>query len=235
MNVCIIPARGGSKRIPQKNIRPFCGKPIIQYSIDVALTAGVFDRVIVSTDCDRIAEIARGAGAEVPFRRALSLADDKSGIEKVIPDAIRAIEAGLPSVKFACCLLATAPFLSANDLRVGLDLMKARALDFVFSATEYAFPVFRGFRRLENDGLRMLYPEHYHTRSQDLPVVWHDAGQFYWGSRNAWLKELHMFGERSGIVPIPRIRTIDIDTPEDWEFAEALQRVGEIRNVDAGL
>ena len=235
MIIAIIPARGGSKRIPHKNVRLFSGKPIIQYSIDAALTAGVFDKVVVSTDCDQIAEVAVRSGAEVPFRRSASLSDDFSGIEKVVPDAIQAMESIECSAASVCCILATAPFVRATDLKCGFDMLRTGKWDYVVSATDFAFPVFRGFQKLEDDSLRMLYPEHYHTRSQDLPKVWHDAGQFYWGTRNAWMEERDLFSHRSTIVPIPRLRAIDIDTPDDWEFAEALYQVGAVKDGDARL
>lgn len=235
MIVAIVPARGGSKRIPKKNIRKFCGKPMLQYSIDAALEAGVFDKVIVSTDSTEIAEVAIRIGAEVPFLRSVELADDFSGIEKVVPDGIMKIELPGIDVTSACCILATAPFLRAVDIRAGFEALHSGGWDYVVSATDFAFPVFRGFQKLDDNSLKMLYPEHYHTRSQDLPKVWHDAGQFYWGTRNAWMEERDIFSDRSTIVPIPRLRAIDIDTPDDWEFAEALHQVGAVKNVDATL
>ena len=235
MIIGIIPARGGSKRILKKNIRPFCGQPMIKYSIDAALNSGVFDKVVVSTDCDEIAEAAIKSGAEVPFRRSTNLADDFSGIEKVIPDAIQAVESKENPASFVCCVLATAPFLRAAELKSGFGMLSTGHWDYVVSATDFAFPVFRGFQKMDDESLKMLYPEHYHTRSQDLPKVWHDAGQFYWGTRNAWMEERDLFSHRSTIVPIPRLRAIDIDTPDDWGFAGALYQVGAVKDGDARL
>ena len=220
MNVAVIPARGGSKRIPRKNLREFAGKPMIVHSIDCAARSGVFDRIIVSTDDTEIAKIATAVGAEVPFVRPAELADDHAGTTDVIAHAAHWLEQQGATPASICCIYATAPFMHADDLRRGRDLMQAGSWDYVFSATTYAFPVQRAIRRDPGGGVQMLFPEHFATRSQDLPEIWHDAGQFYWGRPTAWRARAPVFGAASTIVELPRWRVQDIDTLEDWQRAE---------------
>ena len=220
--IAVIPARGGSKRIPRKNIREFAGKPIIAYSIDCALRSGLFQRVIVSTDDAEISAVARRFGAEVPFVRPAGLSDDHTGTAEVIAHSIRFVLDEGSKVSAACCIYPTAPFLQPDDLVRGLEMLESGGLQFVFAATTFAYPIFRSFRREPNGGLAMLFPEHLNTRSQDLPEVLHDAGQFYWGTKDAWLDYTNIFGELSSVVNIPRWRVQDIDTEEDWIRAEAM-------------
>ena len=224
MSVAVIPARGGSKRIPGKNIRLFAGQPVIAYSIQAARESGVFGRVLVSTDDQAIAEVALRYGAEVPFLRPAALADDHCGTDDVMAHAVSELEAAGEPPGLACCIYATAPMIRAADIRAGLDLM-GKGVDFAFSATTYAHPVFRAFKRSGQGGVEMVMPEHYHSRSQDLPVAWHDAAQFYWGTASAWRERRTVFGNHSAIVALPRWRVQDIDTPEDWERAELLFRL----------
>jgi N-acylneuraminate cytidylyltransferase len=220
--IAVIPARGGSKRIPRKNIRVFAGKPIIAHSIDCALRSGTFERVIVSTDDAEISTVARRFGAEVPFTRPAELSDDHTGTADVIAHAVRFVldEGTLPSA--VCCIYPTAPFLRPEDLVRGLELLESGGLQFVLAATTFAYPIFRSFRRKSSGELEMLFPEYLNTRSQDLPDVLHDAGQFYWGTPNAWLNYTNIFGEFSRVVEIPHWRVQDIDTEEDWIRAEAM-------------
>jgi pseudaminic acid cytidylyltransferase len=220
--IAVIPARGGSKRIPRKNIREFAGKPIIAHSIDCALRSGLFDRVIVSTDDPEISTVARRFGAEVPFVRPTELSDDHTGTADVIAHAIRFVLDEGSKISWACCIYPTAPFLQSDDLVRGFELLESGGLQFVFAATTFAYPIFRAFRREPNGGLAMLFPEHLNPRSQDLPEVLHDAGQFYWGTKDAWLGYTNIFGELSSVVSIPRWRVQDIDTEEDWIRAEAM-------------
>jgi pseudaminic acid cytidylyltransferase len=181
MNIAIIPARGGSKRIPRKNVRPFCGRPMIAYPIATALASGLFDHVIVSTEDAEIADIARQAGAEVPFTRPENLADDFAGTIPVVAHATSwTLDQGWP-VEAVCCIYPTAPMISQDDLAEGLRLLEQGSHDFVFSATDYAAPIFRAFIQTEGGGVRMVFPEHFGSRSQDLPRALHDAAQFYWG------------------------------------------------------
>lgn len=222
MKLAIIPARGGSKRIPRKNIKPFCGKPMIAWSIEAALQSGCFDRVVVSTDDAEIAEVARQHGAEVPFLRPAELSDDHAGTLPVIRHAVEwFIERG-ESVEQTCCLYATAPFVRAEDLRRGLALLQAEDCDYAFSVTSYAFPIQRAIRINAAGRVEMFSPEHFNTRSQDLEEAYHDAGQFYWGRAEAWQQGRVIFGPRSLPLLLPRHRVQDIDTVEDWVRAEWL-------------
>lgn len=224
VRVAIIPARGGSKRIPRKNIKDFCGKPMISWSIAAAKASCCFDRIIVSTDDHEIAEIARQWGADVPFMRPPELADDHTGTIPVIRHAVEWLDANESKVDFACCIYATAPFVSVQALQAGWKLISGSEHDFTFSVTSYAFPIQRAIRITEQGHVAMFNPEHFMTRSQDLEEAWHDAGQFYWGTAEAWCEERAIFGEGSLPVKLPRHRVQDIDTPEDWTRAEWLFR-----------
>ncbi|EAZ98226.1 pseudaminic acid cytidylyltransferase [Marinobacter sp. ELB17] len=218
--VAIIPARGGSKRIPRKNIREFCGKPMIAWSIEAALSSGCFDRVIVSTDDDEIAEVAKKYGAEVPFVRSPELSDDHTGTIPVIRHAVDRLNQHGVLVEYACCIYATAPFIAVEDIQRGFRLMQQQSSDYAFSVTSYAFPIQRAICITPTDRIAMFSPEHFNTRSQDLEEAWHDAGQFYWGTAEAWLQERALFSEQAIPVKLPRHRVQDIDTPEDWSRAE---------------
>ncbi|MFK7941522.1 MAG: pseudaminic acid cytidylyltransferase [Paracoccaceae bacterium] len=222
MSLCIIPARGGSKRIPRKNVRPFAGRPMIAWSIAAALASGAFTRVIVSTDDAEIAEIARAEGAEVPFLRPANLSDDHTPTVPVIAHALTEAEALWGEMAKACCLYATAPFVRAGDLAAARDLLDTSGADYAFPVTSFPFPIQRGVR-LRGDGrVEMFQPEHALTRSQDLEEGYHDAGQFYWGRREAWLAGKTLIGPGSAALVIPRHRVQDIDTPEDWDRAERM-------------
>lgn len=222
MRLAIIPARGGSKRIPRKNIKSFCGKPMIAWSIEAALKSGCFDKVIVSTDDAEIAEIAQQYGASVPFIRPATLSDDHTGTTAVIRHGIKWCLSQGQNVDQVCCLYATAPFVSAEDLCRGFDILQANACDYAFAVTSYAFPIQRAIKLTDDRRVVMFYPEHFSTRSQDLEEAFHDAGQFYWGKAEAWLSEKVIFGPDSMPVILPRHRVQDIDTPEDWQRAEWL-------------
>lgn len=223
--VAIIPARGGSKRIPGKNIKPFAGKPMIAHSIEAARASGLFDRVLVTTDAPEIAETARRHGAEVPFMRPAELSDDKTGTDAVLIHALGAL--GL-AAGHACCIQATAPFIHPDDLVRGKRLLEEQRATVAFSVTTFAYPIFRALRLGANGRLEMIWPEHRLTRSQDLPEAWHDAGQFYWVDVGRYLQERKLFSADAVPVVLPRHRVQDIDTLEDWRRAElmyeALQR-----------
>lgn len=220
MKLAVIPARGGSKRIPRKNILPFCGKPIIAWSIAAARESGCFDRVIVSTDDAEIAQVARDAGAEVPFVRPAELSDDHTGTIAVVRHAIEWQAAHGETPGLVCCIYATAPFLVGDDLRRGLDVLERSGSDFAFSVTEYPFPIQRAIRIDAAGRVAMFDPEHFKTRSQDLEEAYHDAGQFYWGRATAWLEAETLFGPASAPVVLAPHRVQDIDTPDDWVRAE---------------
>lgn len=222
--VAIIPARGGSKRIPRKNVKDFCGKPMIAWSIEAAKASGCFDQIIVSTDDHEIAKVASEWGATVPFLRPAKLSDDFTGTLPVIRHAVEWLNQNDCPVEYACCLYATAPFVSAADLKEGLQLIQDSGSSYAFSVTSYPFPIQRAIRITDNGRVAMFNPEHFHTRSQDLEEAWHDAGQFYWGTAEAWCEEQAIFGEDSVPVKLPRHRVQDIDTPEDWNRAEWLFR-----------
>jgi N-acylneuraminate cytidylyltransferase len=223
MTIAIIPARGGSKRSPRKNIKVFCGKPMIAWSIDAALATGIFDAVIVSTDDDEIAAVAETNGAEAPFRRPAELADDHTPTLPVVAHAIRWFEEHRAAVTFACCIYATAPFLQARYLVEGFNLLESHPdAEFSFGVTSFAFPIFRSLKRNLDGTVSMFWPENEMTRSQDLPEALHDAGQFYWGRKEAFLNRRGVFSAVSHPVILPRHLVQDIDTPEDWDMAERM-------------
>lgn len=220
MNIVIIPARGGSKRIPQKNIKPFLGKPIIAYSIEAALAVPDVNKVIVSTDCKNIAQIAKQYGAEVPFIRDSSLADDYSSIGDVFNDAIKRLEVDGDKIDYACCLFATAPLVDHQDIQAGLkQLQQNTNVDQVLSVTTFAFPIQRAQRKNQDGKLEYINSDDAQKRSQDLEEMYHDAGQFFWTNLTNTAS--------SGVAPypVPRFRVQDIDTEEDWKMAEALYQV----------
>lgn len=221
--IAIIPARGGSKRIPYKNIRLFAGKPIIGYSIETALHSKLFDKVIVSTDDQKIANVAKFFGAEVPFLRPTELADDFSGTNAVVQHCLQWLRHEENYfADFACCIYATAPFLQENYLRQGLDILQLHRKSFAFSVTSFSFPVQRALRLNKDGYLEALYPENISSRSQDLEQSYHDAGQFYWGTAEAFLKNEVMYSSVSAPVILPRYLVQDIDTEEDWHQAELM-------------
>ena len=217
--ICIIPARGGSKRIPGKNIKDFLGKPLIAYSIEAALNSKVFSEVIVSTDDEMIANVAREFGASVPFFRDASLSDDYATSTDVIKDAIRRVNSSFSDV---CCLYATAPLITAEILKEATALFKKQEGKFLFSATAFDFPIQRAIKLDENARVSMLYPQFEKTRSQDLEPAFHDAGAFYFGKKEAWLECSALFAPHSKAYLLPRNLVCDIDTLEDFEFAKKL-------------
>lgn len=221
MRLAVIPARGGSKRIPRKNLKPFHGRPIIAYSIEAALQSGLFDVVLVSTEDEEIADCARRLGAETPFRRPVQLADDHTGTNAVVRHAADWIQANGVPVEQICCLYATAPFVTADDLRAAQALLGPN-VDFVFAATHFDFPVQRALLRLPDGRVAPMFPHWIRMRSQDLQEALHDAGQFYWGRPAAFAQFEVPFEARALAYELPRERVQDIDTPADWTRAEQL-------------
>ncbi|MGG1954557.1 pseudaminic acid cytidylyltransferase [Enterobacter cloacae] len=236
MNVAIIPARGGSKRIPRKNIKEFCGKPMIAWSIEAAQKSGVFDRIIVSTDDAEIAEVARQYGAEVPFMRPEELSNDYAGTIPVIRHATDWLISHDCVVDYVCCIYATAPFIRAEDIIQGLGTLQMQQGDYAFTVSRFPYPIQRALKVSDEQRISMFSPDMFHVRSQDLEESWHDAGQFYWGTSSAWLNEKPIFSADSYSIELPRERVQDIDTPEDWRVAEWLFKAMEFKNerVSAG-
>lgn len=222
MKLAVIPARGGSKRIPRKNIKSFYGKPMIAWSIEAALKSGSFDNVVVSTDDAEIAEVARQFGAQVPFMRPNTLADDHTGTIPVIRHAIEWFSERGQLSDHVCCIYATAPFIRAADIRHGLNILAESGSDYALTVTKYPFPIQRAIRISDQGRVAMFNPEHFNTRSQDLEEAYHDAGQFYWGRASAWLTGKVIFGPEAAAIQLPRYRVQDIDTLEDWQMAEYL-------------
>jgi pseudaminic acid cytidylyltransferase len=229
--VAIIPARGGSKRIPHKNIKPFCGKPMIAYSIEAAKNAGIFDRIIVSTDSKKIASIAKDLGAETPFMRPMELSDDFAGTDAVILHALKWLMKEGKKIDYICCIYATAPFVKAEYIVKGYNLLCDKKAASCFSVTTYPFPIFRSLKINNQDRLEMLWPEYKGTRSQDLIEAYHDAGQFYWSDTKKYLKEKQFYSKDAVPVILPRYLVQDIDTPEDWETAEKMYAVLQMDKI----
>ena len=223
MKVCLIPARGGSKRIPRKNIRPFNGKPMIAWSIETAQASGVFDRIIVSTDDAEISAIAREFGAETPFERPASVSDDHATTIDVVRHAISWLGEHDAKPEALCCLYATAPFATAIDIIRGVELLGDA--DFAVPVTQFEFPIQRAVKVTDTGRLDMFDPAQYAVRSQDLEEAWHDVGQFYWGRADAWMTVTNLFGPATAAIPLPRWRVQDIDTEEDWRRAEMLAQI----------
>jgi pseudaminic acid cytidylyltransferase len=223
MKLAVIPARGGSKRIPRKNIRPFAGRPMIAWAIGGAQASGLFDRIVVSTDDPEIAAIAAGLGAEVPFMRPAGLSDDHAGTVEVIAHAIDTLAtAGWPA-REVCCIYACVPLLQPADLQLAHALLDEGGCDYVFPVVAFPAAVQRALLRDTEGRTRSMHPEHALTRSQDLEPAYYDAGQFYWGHAGAWQAGRHPHNCARSIV-LPGWRAVDIDTPDDWLRAEALHR-----------
>jgi len=232
MKIAVIPARGGSKRIPRKNIRNFCGRPIIAYSIAAAFESGLFDKVVVSTDDEEIADVARQWGAVTPFVRHASLSDDHTGTNAVIKHAISWHNDHGEGVQYACCIYATAPFIQPEYLTQGFELLYQSDKSFAFSATSFPFPIQRAIRINDDATVEPFYPEHILKRSQDLEPAYHDAGQFSWGRADAFLRDEPTFSGLSLAVVLPRHLVQDIDTLEDWERAELMYQAWKMRRAE---
>jgi pseudaminic acid cytidylyltransferase len=224
MNIAVIPARGGSKRIPRKNIKLFAGRPMIWYAISAARASGLFEHVIVSTDDVEIAAIADEGGAEVPFMRPAELADDHTGTAQVISDAIRRCEALGWRATHICCIYPCVPFLLPEDLRTGLQILQSSHADYCFPVAEFPSPIQRALRRNANGVLEPFNPDYQLSRTQDLETAHFDAGQFYWGTSHAWLHNPLIHSNARSLI-IPTWRVVDVDTADDWSRAELLQPI----------
>lgn len=227
MNIAIIPARGGSQRIPRKNIRQFCGKPIIAHSIDAALKSGVVDEVVVSTDDEEIADIARQEGALVPFIRPASLADAYTATAPVIRHAISTLLSLGWDIEHCACIYATAPFLCASTIREGCKMLSSKPnIDYVFTATHFSFPIQRALLKRSQGGVTPFDAESIKKRSQDLAPAYHDAGQLYWANYKTWMnRSKWFFGPSSEMLELPNHLVCDIDTEEDWHRAQIMYDV----------
>jgi pseudaminic acid cytidylyltransferase len=220
MRIAIIPARGGSKRIPRKNVRQFAGQPIIVWPISVARSSGLFDQVVVSTEDAEIAEVAREAGASVPFVRPASLSDDFADTKAVIRHAISELELENQPGAQVCCIYPTSVFADVRLLNEGLEKLVSSNCGFVLSITSVDSSVYRSFTKTADNRLAMLFPDNYEKRTQDLPSLYCDAAQFYWATVMAWKSDLNIFGADSIGVFLDPSRVQDIDTEPQWLSAE---------------
>ena len=223
MNIAIIPARSGSKRIYRKNIKVFCGKPMIAYAITAAKDSGLFDHIVVSTDDEEIARIANEWGAKTPFIRPVELASDYTETVPVIAHAVKACRALGWQFDKVCCIYPSVPFIQIDDLTGSLVRLSESNADYCFPITEYSSAIQRALKRMSNGELQPFYAEFERTRTQDLEPAYYDAGQFYWGKADAWLSSSNIHSGGLGYV-IPNWRVVDIDTPEDWKRAELIYR-----------
>lgn len=221
-NICIIPARGGSKRIPRKNIKDFLGKPIIAYSIEVALNSGLFDEVMVSTDDDEIAKVALKYGAKVPFMRSKENSDDYATTASVLIEVISKYELELgKNFDFGCCIYATAPLIKVEKLVLGFEKLKSENFETIFPIAAFSYPIWRGLRKTSNNSYNLVWPENLNKRSQDLEEVYHDAGQWYWFNINAFKKSNVLIGDKlTSCIVLEANDVQDIDNLVDWKIAE---------------
>lgn len=219
-NIAVITARGGSKRIPKKNIKLFRGKPIIAYSIETALKSGLFDEVIVSTNDVEIASVAINHGASVPFYRSPLTSDDFSGTADVMLEVLQQLQQMNRFFEYACCIYPTAPFISVANLEKSFRLLKENEFDSVFPVCAFSYPILRALHRDDNGKTKMIWPENLLKRSQDLQTSYHDAGQFYWMSIASFLKERKIFTNNSGSIILNELEVQDIDNESDWKLAE---------------
>jgi N-acylneuraminate cytidylyltransferase len=217
--VAIIPARGGSKRIPKKNLKDFLGKPIIAYSIQIAIESKVFDEVMVSTDDEEISIVAKRWGAKVPFLRSAKNSDDHATTADVIIEVLDSYKLQGTHFDYACCIYPTAPLLKTSSIIKSFELLREKLYKTVFPVAAFSFPIWRSLK-IEDGKVKMIWPEYKHTRSQDLPKAWHDAGQFYWLNVPAFAQEPLLYSSNSGVIELSDLEVQDIDTLDDWKLAE---------------
>lgn len=227
--LAVIPARSGSKRIPKKNIKEFCGKPLIAWPLSILKSGSIADEIIVSTDSEEIAEIAQKFGAKVPFMRPNELADDFTGTAAVVKHAVEWYLKNIGSIQYVLTVYPTAVFLSKNDIENAFNILQSCDCEIVFSGTEYPFPIQRAVYLDEQQRVSMFQPEHYSSRSQDLVKAYHDAGQFYFSKLSAVQNNISPFSNASRMLVLPRYRVVDIDTLEDFELAQRLFRIAGSR------
>lgn len=218
-SICIIPARGGSKRIPRKNVKDFLGKPIIAYTIEAAIASGLFAEVMVSTDDIEIAEIARKYGAKVPFVRSEVNSNDFATTFDVIEEVLHEYQKKESTFEFTCCIYACAPFVTSNKLVEAFQIMEQNQYDSVFPVIPFGFPIQRALK-FEDKKTRFFYPEYCSSRSQDLEKSYHDAGQFYWMNTEVCLNKKQILTDNSGSMILSELEGQDIDNEVDWKLAE---------------
>lgn len=223
--LCIIPARGGSKRIPRKNLKEFRGRPIIAYSIEAALNSGIFHTVMVSTDDAEIADVARSYGADIPFLRSAKTADDHATTADVLLEVIKDYEHQGQRFDIACNLYPTSPFATAEDLKQGCEALVAGPFDVILPIVAFSYPILRSLKRTDAGKIDLNWPEHMNSRSQDLPKAYHDAGQWAFFKTAPFLTSKTLFGPNTGSVILPESRVQDIDTLDDWALAELKHRL----------
>jgi pseudaminic acid cytidylyltransferase len=221
MNIAIIPARGGSKRIPRKNVKLFGGKPMLAHAIGAARASGLFEHIVVSTDDEEIGAVAREWGAETPFVRPAELSDDYSATAPVISHAVIACRALGWTFDNACCIYPCVPLIDVRDLSEVLALLNKVKTDYCFPVAQFRSPIQRALRRLDDGALKPWHEQYELKRTQELELAYHDAGQFYWGSADAWTRNQRIHSSGAGYV-VPEWRAVDIDTDEDWQRAELL-------------
>jgi N-acylneuraminate cytidylyltransferase len=223
-SLAIIPARGGSKRIPQKNIKEFMGAPIIKYSIDAAIKSRCFDEIMVSTDDEKIAKVAKSCGAKIPFLRSAETSNSTANIFNVLEEVILSYKKQGKEFDSFCCILATAPFISEQKIKEGFDLLRKNKVDQVISVVRYGFPIQRAFK-ISSNRVKMIWPENMHKHSQNLDVSYHDSGQFHWFNTKSFLKQKKSFLDNAIALELPEDQVQDIDTMDDWKMAELKYRV----------
>lgn len=227
-NIAIIPARGGSKRIPRKNIKDFLGKPIIAYSIEAALNSGIFDEVMVSTDDVEIAEIAKRYGAKVPFFRSPEMSNDMAMTAPVLVEVLNEYKKLGQEFDYGCCIYPCAPFINPQKIKEGFELLKAKNADSAVPVVQFSYPIQRALK-IENDKLSMILPENMNARSQDLMPTYHDIGQYYCFKIESFMKVPALFPQNTVPIVTPESEIQDIDTEEDWKIAEMKYRI--LKNV----
>ena len=231
MKIALLPARKGSKRIRNKNIKDFCGKPIIAWSIQSALKANIFDKIIVSTDSKDIANIAKKFGADSYFLRPKNLSDDNTGIQDVMNHAVKWMSDSEWQVSYVCCVYPASPLINPYDIIKGYELIKTEQWSYCLTASQFPSSVYRSFKENNSGGIKMLFPENFKKRSQDLPSLYFDAAQFIWGTLDAWKGKDFLFGKKTSIIKLPFWRVQDIDTIDDWQRAESIfKKIRELNN-----
>ncbi len=228
-NVAIITARGGSKRIPRKNIKDFLGKPIIAYSIETALNSGLFDYVMVSTDDDEIADLSKKYGAQVPFIRSKQTSDDFAGTADVVLEVLHDLRKIGKEFEYACCLYPTAPFISEQSLSESFDLLIEKKFDSVFPVCPFSYPIQRALE-INESKTTMVWEENLTKRSQDLATRYHDAGQFYWLNIQSFLSAKKLFTQNTGSIVLDELQVQDIDNETDWKLAELKYNLLQLKN-----